>query len=123
MKSLAFPNIFTDSSTKLYEDHAATASNLKLLLLSDKMSLLGDPYFGTSIKSLMFEQNSTILQDTIIDEIYTAILQFMPQIRLERKDIKVTSEGPDVFVNIKATNMLDYTPDLYSINLLTYEVI
>ena len=123
MKSLAFPNIFTDSSTKLYEDHAATASNLKLLLLSDKMSLLGDPYFGTSIKSLIFEQNSTILQDTIIDEIYTAILQFMPQIRLERKDIKVTSEGPDVFVNIKATNMLDYTPDLYSINLLTYEVI
>ena len=55
----------------------------------------------------MFEQNNKILQDLIIDDIYTAILTFMPQLILDRKDIKVTSDRDTVYVNIKATNLLD----------------
>ena len=45
----------------------------------------------------------------------------MPQLRVERKNISVTSDGSDVYVNIKAQNMLDYSFVNYSINMLNVE--
>lgn len=117
MYSLAFPKMFNSTTTRLFSDHGATSSNLKLLLKSEKYSLFGDPYFGTSLKKLTFEQNNIVLQDLVIDDIYIAIVTFMPQILIKRKDITVTSDRADIYVNIKALNLLDYTTDLYNINL------
>lgn len=121
MYSLEFPNLFSPTKTNLVEDHEATYSNLRLLLLSEKTSLFGDPYFGTLLKRVLFEQNSVILQDLIIDEIYTAIIMFMPQIKLTRKDISVFSDGNDVFATIRCVNLVDYVTDMYTINLTTVE--
>ena len=121
MYSLDFPNIFSNTRTNLIEDHEATYSNLRLLLLSEKTSLFGDPYFGTLLKRVLYEQNSVILQDLIIDEIYTAITIFMPQIRLKRSDITVTSDGVDVYATIRCINLTDYVTDLYTINLTTVD--
>lgn len=121
MYSLDFPNMFSSTRTNLIEDHEATYSNLRLLLLSEKTSLFGDPYFGTRLKRVLYEQNSVILQDLIIDEIYTAIIMFMPQIRLKRSDITVTSDGVDVYATIRCTNLVDYVTDLYTINLTTVD--
>ena len=94
MKSLSFPDMFNNATTRTLSDHEATVSNLKLLLKSDKNGLFGDPYFGTNLKKLLFEPNNVVLQDIVIDDIYTAILQFMPQIRIERKNISIVSSGP-----------------------------
>ena len=41
MYSINFPKMFTSSRTLLLEDHAATLSNLKLLLASDRGGLFG----------------------------------------------------------------------------------
>lgn len=117
MYSFNFPEMVSNTNANIIKDHKATASNLKLLLLSDKYSLFGDPYFGTSLKKLIFEPNNAVLRDLIIDDIYIAILTFMPQVRVERKNITVTSSLGEVYVNIKALNLLDYTVDLYNINL------
>lgn len=122
MQSLAFPNMFGNTTTKVFTDHQATASNLKLTLMSEKTSLFGDPYFGTNIKKMLYEQNNYVLQDLVIDDIYTAILQFMPQLVVQRKDIQLVSQGEDVYITIKALNLIDYTVDTYNINLLNYEV-
>ena len=121
MYSIKFPDMLSNTVTNIVSDHEATASNLKLLLLSDKYSLLGDPYFGTNIKKLIFEQNNTVLRDLVIDDIYTAIITFMPQLIISRKDITVTSDRAHVYVNIKATNLIDYTTDMYNINLTSSE--
>lgn len=80
IKSVQFPKMFNRTGTLLVEDHEATSQNLRLLLLSDKYSLLGDPYYGSVIKRLMFNQNDVVLQDIVRDAIYTVILQFMPQL-------------------------------------------
>ena len=80
MYSIAFPDMFSSSSTLLYKDRDATASNMKLLLGSWKKSLIGDPYFGTNLKRFLYEQNNIILQDLIIDEIYISLHIFMPQV-------------------------------------------
>lgn len=117
MYSLSFPKMFSNSRTLLYKDHEATASNLKLLLASDRTSLFGDPYYGTALKRVIYERNSAVLQDLIIDEIYTSILIFMPQIKLSRNDITVTSDGTDVYAKINCINLIDYTTDMYTINL------
>lgn len=122
MQSISFPKMFTNTTTRLLSDHEATVSNLKLLLLSEKTSLFGDPYFGTNIRKLIFEPNNVVLQDIVIDEIYTAILQFMPQVLVKRTDITIVQQGSDLFVTIRALNLLDYTTDLYNINLISYEV-
>lgn len=123
MRSIAFPIMLGNSSTNIIRDHDATASNLKLLLLSDKTSLFGDPYFGTNIKKLIHDQNNIVIRDLVIDDIYTAITTFMPQIIVKRGDIKVTSDKSNVYVNIKCLNLIDYTTDLYNINLTSSEEI
>lgn len=117
MYSISFPKMFNDTKTLLLKNTEATASNLWLLLKSDKRALFGDPFFGTSLKRAIFEQNDGILVDLVIDEIYTSITTFMPQIKLYRENIKLTSDGVDVFCNITCTDLTDYTTNLYKINL------
>lgn len=121
MYSIAFPRMFDSAHALLYQDHTATLSNLKLLLASERTSLLGDPYFGTILKRVIYEQNDAILIDIIIDELYTSILTFMPQIKLSRNDITVTSNGIDVFAHIKGVNLIDYQTDMFTINLTSTE--
>lgn len=121
MNSIAFPVMFNNTSTQVVHDYDATLQNLKLLLWSDRKGLFGDPYYGTIIKKLIFEQNNVILKDIVIDAIYTAILQFMPQIKVERKDITIVQSGVSIYVNIRAKNMLDFQVDMYNISLMNYQ--
>ena len=119
--SFSFPNIFSTGTTKIIYDRDATRQNLKLLLMSTKQSLLGDPNYGTNIKKLIFEQNNAILRDIVIDDIYTTIQVFMPQIVVNRNDIELISERNTLIVNIKAKNMLDYTFENISLALYSLE--
>ena len=68
MYSIAFPNMFTNTRTNLIEDHKAIASNLQLLLGSERLSLFGDPYFGSQLKKFFYEQNAPIIVDLLIDD-------------------------------------------------------
>ena len=121
MESIAFPRMFTSARTLTYTDHEATLSNLKLLLASERNSLLGDPYFGTLLKRVLFSPNDAVLADIIIDEIYTSLLTFMPQLKLARNDISIKSNGIDVMATIRAINLIDYQLDMYTINLTSEE--
>ena len=122
MYSIKFPDMFSGVTTFLVEDKEATAQNLKLVLLSDRDSLFGDPYFGTIWRKLIFEQNNEILRDIIIDDILTTIQTFVPQLLTKREDITVTSDRYSVSINIKALNLLDYQTDMYSIKLMEDEL-
>ena len=117
MRSIAFPKMFSNTYTNILGDYEATLNNLKMLLYSDKYSLLGDPYYGTNIKRMLFNQNGTLLKDLLIDDIYSAIVMFMPQIRVDRKNILILQDKTDVYVSIVATNITNYTTNLYEINL------
>lgn len=107
MYSLSFPNMFSINKTNIVEGRDATLSNLKLLLGSEKTGLFGDPYFGTIVKKMIYAQNDNILRDIVIDEIYTSIIAFMPQIRITRKDIKIDIDKTALVVSIKCVNVLD----------------
>lgn len=110
--------MFTQTGTKLSVDSDATLSNIKLLLLSCKNSLIGDPYFGTSLRRFVFEPNNILLHDLIIDEIYLSIVTFIPQVHLKRSDIKLESKGTSIYATINCINKLDNMPNMYELELL-----
>lgn len=123
MYSIDFPDMFSSAKTNLLLDKEATLNNLQLLLLSDRWSLLGDPYYGASFKKAIFEQNNVILRDLIVDEIYTVILLFMPQVKVERRDIKVRSDKQYLYADVEALYKPDNTINLYTLVMTTNDAI
>lgn len=122
MKSINFPNMFQSNSTQILVDYDATKSNAHLLLASEKGEFFGDPYFGIRLKRYIFNQNDAILKDIIIDEIYTQLVTFMPQLIINRNDINILQPERGVLVaNFKATNKSDFTVDNYSLVLFNSE--
>ena len=121
MRSIAFPKMFNNASTNIIEDHDATESNLRLLLLSEKNELLGDPYFGIQLKRYFYEQNNSVMDTMLIDDIYTAIALFMPQLVVRRQDITLTHHDTELSVSIVGVNQLNFQVDSYDIVLLREE--
>lgn len=119
MKSFGFPNMLSINKVNMVEGKDATASNLVLLLGAEKKGLFGDPYFGTLLKKMIYSQNDNILRDIVIDEIYTSIITFMPQVRLSRKDIKLTLDKTSLLVNIKCVNILDGDKQDFTLRLFS----
>jgi len=92
--------VFNSTFTTLEQSE----SNLKNLLLTG----LGERYelveFGTSLKFLLFEQQTTQLQIAIDEEIRNSVNRWLPYINIEK--IKVIYDTP--LPNI-ITVVLDYT--------------
>ena len=82
--------------------------------------LFGDPYFGLMLKKLMFDQNSYILKDTIIDMIYTQLAIFIPQIKVRRQDIDIVQdrEKGKLYCNFSGINQIDYQHNTFNLVLL-----
>ena len=120
MYSIAFPNIFNGSKVMLYKDHDAIKSNLTALLSSNKGGLFGDPFYGTRIKTLLWQQSyDPIIKDLIKDDIFEAIYSYMPQITVHRDDITVNIVGTLVSASIRVSSDSNIDSNLYDIELLT----
>jgi len=118
MNSIQFPKIFNNSSTNVVKDYDATKQDVMLLLCSESGELFGDPFFGVRLKRYTFNQNNYILKDILIDEIYTQLSTFAPQLTLERRDIDIVQKGAKLYCKIKAINKIDFTTNMYELVLL-----
>lgn len=107
-------------NTKIFQDHEATKSNLKLILQTEIQSLYGDPGYGCGLKKFIFDHNNVIARDLIIDKIYNTIRTYIPQLLCERKDINLKRDLTNVYVDLTATNLIDYTIDNYTIALMDF---
>ena len=110
--------MLSTNSSNLIIDKEAIKSNLYLLLNTERMSLFGDPYFGTALKRTIFEQSSSVVSDLLIDEIYTTIITFIPQVKLDRRNIVLRTDGKSIFADIYLTYLLDNTSDLYQVQMM-----
>lgn len=117
MQSINFPNFLTNANTDIANDNEAILNNLKLLLKSQKSTLFGDPYFGTNLTSYLYRSTDEVLEDLIIEDIFVAIVEYIPQIRVNRRDIKVRTDGRTVYITIRAIKVNDNTSNLYDINI------
>lgn len=118
-----WPKIFNGNTTIVSKDsNDSTISTLEcvhLLLSSEAGSLLGDPDFGIRLHRYVYNQNNTVLKDILIDEIYTALTTFCPQIYVERNNISITQEGTKVGVVIRCKDQKNFTNN--TLNLVLFE--
>lgn len=117
MHSFAFPRMLNSTTANLLKDKEAIRSNMILLLSSERGTLFGDPYYGTELVKYLYEQSGSIVIDLLIDEFYTTIKTFMPQVHIERNDIKVYAVDTTLYADIKYYYIIDNTSDLFTIRL------
>ena len=118
--SISFPNIFNKSHVNLEKDYDAVKQNLILLLGSNKGGLYGDPWFGTNIKQILWDQNHREILTTIVKEhIYDAIYSYMPNnIKIKLSDIVVNIIDNYANVKINLSAYSNKENDMLNINLL-----
>lgn len=123
MRSIKFPKMFNTNSTNVWkskEYNEATTQNVKLVLHTMRGELFGDPYFGLLLKKFMFDQNSYVLKDQIIDMIYTQLAIFIPQVKVRREDIEIVQdrEKGKLYCNFYGINQIDYQVNTFNLVLL-----
>lgn len=122
MNSIGFPDMVNGVNTTVFSDHEATVSNLKLILMTNRRNtLFGDPYYGNNLLTIIFRQNNVLLEDLVVDEIYTCIQEYIPQLRLSRDDITLRFVKDTLYADISAVNVLTNTNDLYTIKLTEFD--
>ena len=124
MRSFKFPKMFKSNSSRIWREdeyNQATRQNVLLLLQSERGEFECDPYFGILLKHYMFNQNSYILKDLLIDTIYTQIAIFLPQIRVSRNSIDLITDSVKgrITCSFSGTNQIDYTNNTF--NLLLFD--
>ena len=124
MRSFKFPKMFKQNSSNIWlpEEHGkATKQNAILLIQSERGEFECDPYFGILLKHYMFNQNSYILKDMLIDTIYVQLAIFLPQIRVDRSSIDIISDSLKgrLYCSFSGTNQIDYTYNTF--NLLLFD--
>ena len=124
MRSYKFPKMFKSNSSQIWREDEygkATRQNALLLLHSERGELECDPYFGILLKHYMFNQNSYILKDMLIDTIYTQIAIFLPQVHVSRNSIDIVSDRQKgkLYCSFSGTNQIDYTHNTF--NLLLFD--
>lgn len=122
MRTVKFPQIFTGNSTNVWkssEHLQATKQSVKLLLKTERGELFGDPYYGLLFKHYLFDNNSWIIRDQLIDIIYSQLKLFISQLKIDRKDIEIIQDRQKgtLYCTFRAVNMIDYTLDNYNIVL------
>lgn len=122
MRSIKFPNMFSSNSTNTWnstEYLEATKQNTEILLHCERGELFGDPYFGLLLEHYMFDQNSYILRDAIADMIYTQLAIFLPQVKVNREDIRVIKDAKKgkVYCYFKGINQIDYQVNTFNLTL------
>ena len=124
MRSYKFPKMFRSNSSRIWREdeyNKATKQNVLLLLQSERGELICDPYFGLLLKHYMFNQNSYILKDMLLDTIYTQIAIFLPQVKVSRNSIDIVSDNLKgrLYCSFSGTNQIDYTHNTF--NLLLFD--
>lgn len=124
MRSYNFPQMFNTNSSRIWQDteyNQATKQNALILLHSERGELECDPYFGVLLKHYMFNQNSYVLKDILIDTLYTQLAIFLPQIRLKRSDIELISDDLKgrLYCKFSGINQIDFTNNTF--NLLLFD--
>ena len=124
MRSFKFPKMFKSNSSRIWREdeyNQATKQNVLILLQSERGELECDPYFGILLKHYMFNQNSYILKDMLIDTIYTQLAIFLPQVKVSRNDIDIVTDPLKgrLYCSFSGTNQIDYTHNTF--NLLLFD--
>lgn len=94
MPNIRFPNMFDGSSGKvaLTYDDELNRQSLKAVLLSNIGELMGDPSYGSDLKSCLFEIQSPMFKTLLQQNIAEAANKWIRGIRINSIEISVSDE-------------------------------
>lgn len=89
--TIAHPHIFNKVSgeTTLEEGLQSIRTSLRLLLSTAKGELLGDPNYGTDLRTLLYQYKSVGLEDEVRREVLTAVRLYERRVSLDSSDIDI----------------------------------
>lgn len=123
MNCIGFPKMFGGRSSTVVKtddkNSEATKECIYLLVSSEKREMFGDPDFGVRLKYYTFDQNNYVLRDILIDELYTQITTFCPQIYIDRKNIIIKQSGKNLLATISYKNVKDFVTNTFELVLLS----
>ena len=83
-----------------YTTREAVVSNLKNLLLTSKGERYMQPNFGTNIRSVLFENNTSVIRDILVDSIEEDIKYWLPYVNLTDIDVKPSADRHSLNVRL-----------------------
>ena len=107
---ISFPNVFNVSSGKVatVSGDAASRQAMKCVCLSNIGELLGDPMFGSDIKSLIFELKNQLFVTLAKQKLSEAINKYVKTVQVNASDISFNlSEN-----NTRVKLVINYTSKL-----------
>jgi|8_EtaG_2_1085327.scaffolds.fasta_scaffold35716_1 phage baseplate assembly protein W len=84
-----------------YTTEEQVISNLKNLLLTTKGERLMQPNFGTSMRTIIFENNTPELRDLLFDAINEDIEYWLPYVKLKAVDIGTSEDRHTLIVTLR----------------------
>ena len=120
-----------------YTTQEQVISNLKNLLLTGKGERLMQPNFGTSIRQIIFENNTTELREMLFDAINEDIAFWLPYVKLNNVEITTSDDrhtltvrltfrieniGANVVINVLASENIFQVAEVEEEDLTLQEV-
>ena len=74
--------------------------NFKSLLLTSPGERVMDPTFGVGLRNYLFEQNSVLLKEQIMENVYEQVSRYLPFIKIEQVNIDSDDTGATLMVSV-----------------------
>lgn len=102
-KSIKHPNTFSlfKGETQLSREVGAINQSIRLILTTAKGELFGDPNFGCRLHEIMFDYAGPSTDQSIRNEIVTALNQQEPRIFIQENDIKISTDQLNVYIDLE----------------------
>ena len=95
------PDTFSSSGNlTMLDGSSGVSQNLKLMTETSKEELLGMPEFGTNLEAYKMEQNVSIIEDMIREDILQNVVNYDTRVKITSNNIKVTRQDNKVSVNV-----------------------
>ena len=94
--SFAGGGVFAQS----YSTQEQAISNLKNLLLTSKGERYMQPTFGTRIKSVLFDNNTTMVRETLQEVLQEDIELWLPYILVDRIDVTSSDDRQSISIRL-----------------------
>lgn len=123
--TISLPNVFSvDTGKSLYSvGYKSINQSIKYLLMTTKGELLGDPLFGTSLRSLLYEYNNTVLETLVKEEIVYSVGTYESRVEMTTNDIDIVRDGNTLHINIRYTIIKTGSSEEIQLRMLGEDII
>ena len=93
---LALPIQITNVAFKQnYTEIEQLKSNIKNLLLTKRGERLMNPFFGTGVETLLFEQITDDFEDKVQEIITNSVEKYIPNVNIDEINVDMSNENKD----------------------------